>query len=413
MTIAILDPFSGIAGDMTLGALVDLGLDREWLTALPARLGLDDVSVQITDVRRGDLACCKVDFTISPQPHGRHLKAIRAIIAHAGMPDAVERRAAAVFEAITVAEGEVHGMSPERVHLHEVGAVDAILDVVGSVWGLAQLGVEHVYCRPLSLGDGFVTAAHGVLPVPAPATLKLLAGQIVRHGPEGAGELVTPTGAALVGVLSEGTPPAYRPIRTGFGAGTKEFPDRANCLRIILADAVDARSAHHETIEELALLTADVDDMSGEEIGRAATVLRSSAHVLDLVAFPVQMKKGRPGTRLELLCRVSDITSCEDLLFRNSSTIGVRQTVVRRRALARRTVTVEVDGYMIEVKVSRHRDGARLKPESDAIERVAAATGRPAELLSALAIVKATSAMSPDLFSPADDTQLRPSSEAD
>ncbi len=208
MTIGILDPFSGIAGDMTLGALVDCGLDPAWLLALPGRLGLDGVSVRIRDVIRGELACKKVDFDIPPQPHGRHLSEIRSIVARSDAPPDVRARADAAFLAIATVEGAIHGVRPESVHLHEVGAVDAILDVLGSIWGFAMLGVDTVYCGPIALGDGTVESAHGTLPVPAPATLKLLEGLVVRPGPAGSGELVTPTGAALVRVLSAGRPPS-------------------------------------------------------------------------------------------------------------------------------------------------------------------------------------------------------------
>ena len=201
MPIAILDPFSGISGDMTLGALIDLGLSAEWLTSLPQRLGLDGVTAHVSDVRRAGIACKKVDFTIPPQPHGRHLSHIRKILDASGAPSEVRDRADAAFTAVTAAEAEIHGTTMERVHLHEVGSVDAILDILGSVWGFHELGISRVFCGTLTLGDGFVKAAHGVLPVPAPATLKLLEGLPVRTGPDGAGELVTPTGAALVRVL--------------------------------------------------------------------------------------------------------------------------------------------------------------------------------------------------------------------
>src|SRR3954470_10793557 len=208
MRTAILDPFSGISGDMTLGALLGVGLDPEWLRGLPARMGLPDVRVDIREVLRGEIVCWKVDFDIPPQPHGRHIAQIRELVSRSGAPDEVRARADAAFMAIATAEGEIHGMPAEKVHLHEVGAVDAILDVVGVIWGLELLGVERIYCGPIALGDGSVKAAHGILPVPAPATLKLLEGQIVKSGPEKSGELVTPTGAGLMRVLSSGAPPA-------------------------------------------------------------------------------------------------------------------------------------------------------------------------------------------------------------
>ena len=170
MKVAILDPFSGISGDMTLGALLDVGLDADWLRALPASLGLEGVGVRIADVKRGEIACKKVDFDIPPQPHGRHLKQIRQVLARSAAPAAVKNRADRAFTMIAEQEAALHGTTVERVHLHEVGAVDAILDVLGGVWGFERLGIERIYCGPISTGDGTVQAAHGTLPVPAPAT---------------------------------------------------------------------------------------------------------------------------------------------------------------------------------------------------------------------------------------------------
>src|SRR6476469_9324753 len=186
MPIAIFDPFSGISGDMTLGALLDVGLPPDWLRALPDTLGLAGITVRIRDVRRGDIACRKVDFDIPPQPHGRGIRDIRELVAAAPVPDAVRQRADRTFTLIAGCEAEIHGMAPEDVHLHEVGAVDAILDVVGSVWGFHLLGVTDAFTGRVSLGDGTVRAAHGILPVPAPATLKILEGIAVKPGPEGA-----------------------------------------------------------------------------------------------------------------------------------------------------------------------------------------------------------------------------------
>src|SRR3954468_18546815 len=170
MPIAILHPFSGISGDMTLGALVSVGLDADWLRALPQRVGLDGVSVDIRDVQRAGIACTKVDFAIPPQPHGRHLKHIREIVNKTDAPATVKQRADAAFTLIAEQEASIHGTTVERVHLHEVGAVDAILDILGSIWGFERLGVTSVYCGPITTGDGVVTAAHGTMPVPAPVT---------------------------------------------------------------------------------------------------------------------------------------------------------------------------------------------------------------------------------------------------
>jgi pyridinium-3,5-bisthiocarboxylic acid mononucleotide nickel chelatase len=373
--LAILDPFSGIAGDMTLGALIGVGLDPEWLRGLPARLGLEGVRVDIREVLRGELVCWKVDFEIPPQPHGRHITEIREMVARTDAPDEVKRKADAAFWAIATAEGEIHGMPATQVHLHEVGAVDAILDVVGSIWGLALLGVEEVRCGAIRTGDGTVRAAHGLLPVPAPATLKLLEGHPVRPGPEGAGELVTPTGAALVRILSAGPPPdEYVPRASGFGAGTKDFPGRANALRIILADLpADAPTGVRETLVTLA---SDVDDMSPEYLAAFADRARGEG-ALDVVLLATTMKKGRAGTRIELLCSLEDASRFEQLLLSETSAIGVRRSLVSRLALPRREVAVTVLGESVRLKEVVLPDGStRVKPEFDDVQRVSLATGR-------------------------------------
>lgn len=383
MSIAILDPFSGISGDMMLGALLGAGLDPEWLRALPARLALDGVTVRIERVQRSGIACWKVDFEIPPQPHGRHMKEIRALIAKAEIPERVRERALAAFEALAAAEGEIHGVSPEKVHLHEVGAVDAILDIVGAMWGLEQLGVETVHCGPISVGDGTVQAAHGTLPVPAPATLALLEGHTVRPGPEGAGELVTPTGAAIVRVLSSGPPPAsYVPLRSGFGAGTKDPHGRPNALRLIIAEPA-ARDAL--LVERLVQLSTDLDDMDGESLAAAADALRV-AGALDVVLAPTTMKKGRPGIRLDVLSTAALAESLENAIFAETTSIGVRRVNVERHALPREERTVLVLGHPVRVKLVTTPGGTRRgKAEFEDVARVAAAVGRPVREVQQLA----------------------------
>jgi pyridinium-3,5-bisthiocarboxylic acid mononucleotide nickel chelatase len=372
--IGILDPFSGIAGDMTLGALLDVGLDAEWLRALPSSLGIDGIGVRIADVTRGDLACKKVDFEIPPQPHGRHLKHLQEIVSRSSAPPTVKDRANRAFTMIAEQEATIHGTTVERVHLHEVGAVDAILDIVGSVWGFELLGIERVYCGAIATGDGVVQAAHGTLPVPAPATLRLLEGHPIRPGPEGAGELVTPTGAALVRVLSSGPPPReYVPLRSGFGAGTKEFSGRANALRLIVAES----SSGAGELELLVQLASDIDDMSPEYLAATAELLRDGG-ALDVVLIPTTMKRGRPGTRIEVLSRATDVDRLELLMLSETTTIGVRRTEVQRRALPREERTVTVLGHDVSLKIVRLPDGStRAKPEFADVQRVAQQTGRP------------------------------------
>lgn len=368
---------------MILGALLDVGLDPEWMRSLPARLELPDVTVRLADVKKSGIACRKVDFEIPPQPHGRHVREIRAMIDRAPAPDEVKTLADQAFMAIAEVEASIHGTTVERVHLHEVGAVDALLDVVGAIWGLSELGVSRVYCGTIALGDGEVETAHGRLPVPAPATLRLLEGMPVRPGPAGSGELVTPTGAALMRALSRGGPPArFTPRRSGFGAGTKDLPGRPNALRLILADA---EASDGDILETLVMVATDVDDMSAEHVANAAEALRA-ADALDVTLTPVHMKKGRVGTRVEALCRPADVSRIEDVLFRATTTLGVRRSVVERRALRREERTVRVLGHDVRVKVATLPDGrARRKPEYEDLRAVSRATGRSLGDVTALA----------------------------
>jgi len=395
MKVAIVDPASGIAGDMFIGALVDNGLDKAWLERLPATLGLPDVKVRIADVQRSHVHCVKVDFDIPPQPHGRAVSEIHRLIDAVKIPEKVARLAHAAFEAIAAIESAIHGVTPDELHLHEVGAVDAILDVIGSIWGVEVLGIERIYNTKVALGDGTVKTAHGTLPVPAPATIRLLEGFSVVHGPPGSGELTTPTGAALLRVLSKGAPPQeYTAIRSGYGAGTRDIHGQLNALRIILGEAsVDQHDHHHHRehvhTEHLHVLSADIDDMSPEELAGAADMLRSEG-ALDVVLLHTTMKKGRLGTRVEALVQTSDLARLEEKIFLQFTTLGVKTFDVVRNALVRESRLVRFDGRDIRVKVATLPDGTqRAKPEFDDLKRVAEETARPlaeirSEVMSAL-----------------------------
>lgn len=384
MKIAVIDPASGVAGDMFLGALVDAGLERSWLERLPENLSLQGVGVRIADVRRAGIHCVKVDFDIPPQPHGRAVSEIHRLIDAARLPDQVAKRSHAAFDAIAKVESEIHGVSTEALHLHEVGSVDAILDIVGSIWGLETLGVEAVFNTRVALGDGTVKTAHGVLPVPAPATIRLLEGFSVRHGPEGSGELTTPTGAALLKVLSRGPAPAeYSPRRSGYGAGTRDIRGHLNALRIILGESSAERSDEgnhhhrHPQTEHLHVLSADIDDMSPEELAGAAETLRAQG-ALDVVLLHTTMKKGRPGTRVEALVRASDVSRLEEKIFLQFTTLGVKRFDVARTALARESRVIELGGHELRVKITTLPDGSsRAKVEFDDLNRVAQETMRP------------------------------------
>ena len=376
MRIAIIDPAAGISGDMTLGALLSLGVPASWLEELPGRLGLDEVGIAIRDVRRCGVECKQVEFAIPEQPHGRHVGQLVRLVEQAPVTDWVKERAVRAFRLMGEAEGRVHGVPAEKVHLHEVGAVDAVLDIVGAIEGFERLGVDAVYNRPVAVGSGWVETAHGRLPVPAPATAILLEGlEIVAGGGGGGpvdGEATTPTGAALLRVLSEGAPPErWRMIGSGWGAGQRDPAHYPNALRIFVAEQA-AEAAR------VVLLATDVDDMSPEYVEPLRQAL-VTAGALDVQTWPVQMKKGRQGFRLEVVApeALADAVTAE--LFRHSTTAGVRRWAAERATLSRHQLTVRLDGVAVRVKVLEQADGGgvRLKPEYDDVLAAARALGLP------------------------------------
>src|SRR3989449_7022942 len=234
MRIAILDPAAGISGDRPLGALLALGVPQNWLEALPGRVGFEGVAVTVRNAVRCGVGCKQVEFTIPERAHGRHVGELVRVVESAPVSAWVRERAVRAFQLLGEAEGRVHGVAPEKVHLHEVGAVDALLDIVGAIEGFEQLGVEAVYNWPVAVGTGWVDAEHGRLPVPAPATAVLLEGLEVATGGPVEGEATTPTGAALLRVLSAGRPPAqWGVVRSGWGAGERGPKQEPNALRVL------------------------------------------------------------------------------------------------------------------------------------------------------------------------------------
>jgi len=371
MRIAILDPAAGISGDMTLGALLSLGLPVSWLEELPRRLGVGDVRVTVRDVRRAGITCKQIDFTIPEQPHGRHVGELIKLVERAPVSDWVKERAVRAFRLVGDAEGRVHGVAPEKVHLHEVGAVDAVLDIVGAIEGFGRLGVEAVHNFPVAVGQGWVDTAHGKLPVPAPATAILLEGLEIAAGGGGPveGEATTPTGAALLRVLSAGAPPdRWRMAGSGWGAGQRDPKHYPNALRILVAEAAGEAA-------RVVLLATDVDDMSPEYVEPLRQAL-VQAGALDVQTWPVQMKKGRQGFRVEVMAPEALAEAVTAELFRHSTTAGVRRWVAERATLPRHQVTVRLDGVAVRVKVL---DGGsvRVKPEYDDVLAAAQALGRP------------------------------------
>jgi hypothetical protein len=382
MRLAHFDCASGVSGDMMLGALVDAGFDPAELVALPARLGLEGVTVTVGEAKRGAFRARRA-LVAAPgaQPH-RHLKDVRALLERADLPAAARAGAIAVFERLAAAEAEVHGSTPEQVHFHEVGAADALVDIAGACLGRERLGLEAVYAPGIAVGSGTVCTEHGVLPVPAPATALLLRGATIDAAPL-AGERATPTGAALLAtwVRDWGAPPPYRLVAQGVGAGGRDPDDRPNVLRVFIGE-----SAGPATRREVAVLETALDDAAPEVTAHAAALLLEQG-ARDVFVTPIGMKKGRPGVLVTVLCDPADVDRMSALLFRETPTIGLRVRREERRELARESAVVRVGGAEVALKVVVLPDGTRrAKPEYESLAALARATGRPLDALAAEAL---------------------------
>lgn len=363
MRIAYFDCFSGIAGDMTLAALLDAGCPRDALDDCIRRLNLPGVSLRVERVKRHGISANHVTVEIPEEAKKahRHLSHIEKIIDAADLPAPVSTDAKRVFRRLAEAEAKVHGTTVEKVHFHEVGAVDAIVDVVGACVGLAALGVDRVACAPIPTGHGTVLCEHGVMPVPAPATAELLIGVPLAACDE-SGELTTPTGAALMTTLATqfGPAPAMRLSAIGVGAGTREGKTRANIMRVMIGEISSADDG--ATTDTVVVLEAQLDDATGQELGHAAQILLD-AGALDAMLIPVQMKKGRPGSLLSVLARPEDADRLQMMMLRETPTFGVRRGESRRIKLAREIMRVETRFGPIELKVGRRGDTRRAWPE--------------------------------------------------
>ncbi|HAX42855.1 MAG TPA: nickel pincer cofactor biosynthesis protein LarC [Bryobacteraceae bacterium] len=367
MKIAYFDAFSGIAGDMTVGALIDAGADTPALFA-----GLDSLGTgarfRAERVKKKGIMGTQFTVEHEDQKKHRHLPHIVKMIEAAELPERAKRRAVRIFEVLGEAEAQVHGVSIEKVHFHEVGAVDSICDIVGAALGLELLGVDEVYVSAINTGSGTVEADHGVMPVPTPATALLLAGKpVYASGP--VTELTTPTGAAIAAALGAGfgAPPAMVIEKTGFGSGTKEFPGQANLLRVLIGERSGASEA---TV--IRVLEANVDDSTPEVLGYAMERLLAEG-ALDVTLQPVYMKKQRPGTLVQVLAKPEDQERLAAVLLRETSTLGIRISEAERRVAARAHVDVETEYGRVRMKVS----GGGAAPEFEDCRRLAEATGQP------------------------------------
>jgi uncharacterized protein (TIGR00299 family) protein len=370
MRALIFDPFAGISGDMTIAALLDVGLDEAWLRDFVRDLGIGDITLHIERVRRRGIAAPHVRFEYPPEHAHRHLRHVIEIIDRSSAAEPARALARDAFRRIAEAEARVHGTTIERVHFHEVGAIDAILDVLCVMAGVTELGFAACFTRPVAVGSGWIDIEHGRYPVPAPATLGILAG-IPITGTELPGECTTPTGAAILAALTRGQlcPPELTPVRVGFGAGTRDPEDRSNVLRLIDAEVP---AADRDT---LWMIQADIDDLTAEFAAAAIDALLA-AGAADAVLVPLTMKKGRPGVRIEVLTLDAHLSAVERALFLATSTIGVRRWPVQRTVLERDSVERVWRGQPIRWKRVRLPDGTfREKPEYEDIARAAQALG--------------------------------------
>jgi len=393
MRIAYFDCFAGIAGDMTVGALLDAGLEFDLLQAELAKLGVPGYRLRRTSVKRHHIAGTKFDVLLEHEvayhaheqhdehEHGhahhpehvhRRLSDVVEIITKARFSSQVTERAIRIFTRLGEAESQMHDVPLDEVHFHEVGAIDAIVDIVGVCIGIESLGIEKVYASPIRVGTGTITVAHGTMPLPAPGTLELLRGVPVLHT-DLPFELVTPTGAAIITTLAEsfGTPPLFVPDKVGYGAGGRDPEEIANLLRVEIGETV-AR----EGWDEVVMLETNIDDMTPEVYGYLIERLLG-AGAKDVFLTPVIMKKNRPGIVVSVLTDEATKDRVADLLFRETPTLGVRFSRMSRRVLARQAATVGTPWGPVRVKRAEWDGEVRVTPEYDDCAAVARQYGVP------------------------------------
>ncbi len=405
-TFAIIDPSAGVSGDMLLGALIGAGAEQAWLMALPGRLGIPDVTVEIGQVERGALQATKVTVRMADgghegpgdiephvhdhsQPHKhegghgdahghthghghRHVGELLRMVESAPLSAWVKDRALACFRLLAEAEGRVHGVVPDDVALHEVGALDALVDIVGVIEGFERLGVRDIYHWPLALGDGWVRAAHGIMAVPTPATALLVEGLAIRTDGPARGEATTPTGAALLRILSQGPPPSGWRLTgvSAFGAGERNPAGYANAVRLLLAEPADEAG-------EIVVLATDIDDMNPEYLEPLREAM-TEAGALDVQVWATMGKKGRVSFRIEALAPPADHQAVAEALLRHSTTAGLRWWRASRATLERQYVTRSTeDGSTVRSKILVAPDGPREKAELDDLQALARSVGRP------------------------------------
>lgn len=367
MKSAFLDAFSGLSGDMIAGAMLDAGADFEQLQAALASLPLDGYRLAARRKLVSGISALKFDVEVSTVQPERHLSDIREILRRAtALEERVKDRALAIFGVLAEAEAKIHQTTAEAVHFHEVGAVDSIIDIVAAAWGFERLELGEMLVSPLPAGSGLVRSQHGVIPVPAPATAELLAGFPLLIG-DGACEMVTPTGAAIVRALAVPAPPAtgFRIDRVGYGAGTRDLADRPNLLRLMVGERTQA---YHT--DELLQIEANIDDLNPQIYDHVLERL-FEVGARDVTLTPAIMKKGRPAVTIGVLAEPSAREHIAAVLFSETSTIGLRYHPVARLKLAREVTEVDTRWGRVRVKISRGGAALTVSPEYDDCKRLA------------------------------------------
>jgi uncharacterized protein (TIGR00299 family) protein len=382
------DCFAGAAGDMILGALVDAGVPFDEVQRALGSLAVDGYTVSADRVMKSGVSALKFRVTEAdsrlPTPDSRshrhyHLKHIYAAIEKSALSDAGKARATKMFQRLAEAEAAIHGSTMEKVHLHEVGAVDSIIDIVGTVFAMEYVGAERVVVSPLNVGGGMVKTAHGVFPVPAPATVRLL-GAAPSYSSGVQMETLTPTGALILTEYADsfGPMPAMRVDRVGYGAGDRDLPETPNVVRVFVGEA-DERQA----IMRVTVLACEIDDMNPQIFGAVMDRLYA-AGALEVFYQPVQMKKNRPGTLMTVVCAPEQRDRLADIVFRETTTIGIRYQEMARLCLDREVVAVATSFGVVRFKVARQGgEVLNAQPEFDDLSRLAAEKGVPIKMVQA------------------------------
>lgn len=362
------DLIGGASGDMILGALVDAGVSVKKLQELLAGLQITEFDLKVQTVNKDGFSAKKLDVLVTDQPPERHLKEIKELIKNSSLPESIQNRALRIFQRIVEIEAGIHNVPVEQVHLHELGGTDTIIDITGTLLALDLLGIAKIYSSPVPLGKGFIAGAHGQIPLPSPATTALLNG-VPIYGRDIESELVTPTGAALLVELVDefGPLPPMTLTAVGYGAGGRDLPI-PNLLRVLVGEITPDETA---TLDQLVILETNLDDLNPEVYPHVIDSL-FSAGALDVTLTSIQMKKNRPGTKIEVLCKPSDKDGLRAILFQETSTLGIKQYLVDRFALPRTIQKVQTSYGKVRVKIAETSPGnLKISPEYEDCRKLA------------------------------------------